>query len=368
VGFLSAKGIAARERASAKIRILHLPDLAAVLRERLAQTFGQRYLAELNAVNQRLRDEIAQREQAEQKLHECEANLHRIIDISADAVAFSRFADSTLIDVSHGFERLGYRREGAIDHTWEQLGIWADPRRHEEFRRRLADDGSVRDMEMILRGKDGASIPVNISGTLIEINGEICSAMILRNAGELSAARPDDADTFRLAAPPAITQTPASDAAEAAIERDARRDHPALVRRALRILLVEDSPDNRLVLRTYLRKLPCEIDEADNGEIAVNRFVGGSYDVVLMDLHMPVMDGITATHKIRELEQRSHAHCWIIALTASAFDDELRRMREAGADLELRKPINKAALLDAIETLTGIRLDEPHATPSTPGD
>jgi PAS domain S-box-containing protein len=364
VGFLSAKGIAARDRASAKIRILHLPDLAAVLRERLAQTFGQRYLTELNEISQRLRDEIAQREQVEQKLHECKANLHRIIDISG-VVAITRFEDSTLIDVSHGFEQLGYKREDAIDHTWEQLGICADPCRHEEFRRRLAADGSVRNMGITLRRRDGVTIPVTISGTLIEINGETCSATILRNNGELPAARPDDADAFPLADRPAITQTPASDAAEAAIERDGGRDHPALVRRALRILLVEDSPDNRLVLRTYLRKLSCVIDEADNGEIAVGKFVAGSYDVVLMDLHMPVMDGITATHKIRELEERSHAHCWIIALTASAFDDELRRMREAGADLELRKPINKAALLDAIETLTGIRLDQPHAAPST---
>ena len=369
MGFLSANSNAARERASAKIRILRLPDLGAVLRECLAQTFGQRYLTELNEISQRLRDEIAQREQVEQKLHECEANLHRIIDISADAVAISRYADSTLIDVSQGFERLGYRREDAIDHTWEQLGIWADPRRHEEFCRRLAADGSVRHMEMTLRRNDGATIPVTISGTLIEINGETCSATIMRNAGELPAARPDDADAFPLANRPAITQTPASDAAEAAIERDGARDHPALVRRALRILLVEDSLDNRLVLRTYLRKLPCEIDEADNGEIAVRKFVAGSYDVILMDLHMPVMDGITATHMIREWET-SHvaAHTWIIALTASSFDHELQRMREAGADLELRKPISRTALFDAIATLTGIRLDEPRSHPRSPVD
>ncbi len=389
MGFLSAKGIAARNRVSASMRLPNIPDLGAAVRERLAQVFGQRYLTELNAVNQRVRDEIAQREQAEQKLHECEANLHRIIDISADAAAISRFADSTLIGVSQGFERLGYRREDAIDHTWEQLGIWVDAYRHEEFRRRLAADGGVRDMEMTIRRKDGGGIPVTVSGALIEINGETCFVTILRNtktldrahteppaaceesigtSSESAAARRDDADTVSLLDRGGITHTPASDAAEAAIERDGRPDHPSPVRRALRILLVEDSQDNRLVLRTYLRKLSCEIDEADNGEIAISKFVAGPYDVVLMDLHMPVMDGITATHKIRELERRLHGHSWIIALTASAFDDELRRMREAGADLELRKPINKAVLLDAIATLTGIHLNGPTAAPSTPVD
>lgn len=185
---------------------------------------------------------------------------------------------------------------------------------------------------------------------------------------ELAVGKPDDTDASRVAGHSGIIQTPASDAADAANEKNSRRDLPAVVAPAMRILLVEDSADNRLLLRTYLEKLSCEIDEANNGELAVSKFVAGSYDVVLMDLHMPVMDGIAATHKIREWEaHHAIAHTWIIALTASAFDDELRRMREAGADLELRKPINKASLFDAIETLTGIRLDQPHAAPGIAG-
>jgi len=389
VGFLNAKGIAAHT-ARARIRLPHMPELAAAVRERLAQTLGRRYLIELDAINQRLREEIAQREQVEQRLQECEANLHRIADIAADAIAITRFADSTLIEVNHGFERLGYRRQDMIDRTWAQLGIWPDARLHEEFGRRLAADGSVRDVEMTIRRRDGASIPVVVSGVLIEINGETCAATVMRNMnapGRAETAPPapceasiapsgsepaegnhDDADVFQPAESPNTIQTPASDAAEAANERVSGRAYPPVAGRALRILLVEDSTDNRLVLRTYLRRLSCEIDEAENGEVAMSKFVAGSYDIVLMDLHMPVMNGITATRKIREWEERHRAaHTWVIALTASAFDDELRRMREAGADLELHKPIKKAALFDAIETLTGNHLEQANVASWTAG-
>lgn len=134
-------------------------------------------------------------------------------------------------------------------------------------------------------------------------------------------------------------------------------------RRPLRALVVEDSPDNRLLIRGYLSKLSCEVDEAENGEIGVNKFVSGSYDLVLMDLHMPVMDGIEATRTIREWEQRQGAgRVCLIALTASAFDDEILEMRAAGADLELRKPVSKIALAEAIGTATRMRSEETRTT------
>jgi CheY-like chemotaxis protein len=84
-----------------------------------------------------------------------------------------------------------------------------------------------------------------------------------------------------------------------------------------------------------------------------------------MDLHMPIMDGIEATRRIREWEERRGAgRVCMIALTASAFDDEILEMRAAGADLELRKPVNKIALAEAIETAIGLRSEETSQLPS----
>jgi two-component system, sensor histidine kinase and response regulator len=128
----------------------------------------------------------------------------------------------------------------------------------------------------------------------------------------------------------------------------------------LRVLIVEDSADNRLLIRTYLRKLACEVDEAENGEVGVDKFIAGSYDVVLMDLHMPVMNGVDALRRIRRWEhQNGTGQSCVIALTASALDDEMLQMRDAGADAELRKPISKATLFEAIQTMMRTRGDGP---------
>jgi len=90
---------------------------------------------------------------------------------------------------------------------------------------------------------------------------------------------------------------------------------PALA--ALRVLLVEDSPDNRIITVAYLRDTPYQIEIAENGAIAYEKFIASRYDLVLMDRQMPVMDGLTATRAIRawgQANQRPPAP--IIALTA----------------------------------------------------
>ena len=118
---------------------------------------------------------------------------------------------------------------------------------------------------------------------------------------------------------------------------------------AARILVAEDSPDNRLLISAFLRRTPCQLDFAENGQIALDKFIHDHYDLVLMDMQMPVMDGYTATRSIREWERAHDApHTNIVALTASAMDEDLVKTREAGCDLHLAKPMKKAMLLEAI--------------------
>jgi signal transduction histidine kinase/CheY-like chemotaxis protein len=123
---------------------------------------------------------------------------------------------------------------------------------------------------------------------------------------------------------------------------------------ALRILLVEDSRDNQLLVQTYLKQTPHRIDLAENGQIAVEKFQVGHYDVVLMDIQMPVMDGLAATRSIREWErQEGLSRTPIIALTALALKEEAARIFEAGCNAHMTKPIRKSALLDILSAYEG---------------
>jgi len=121
----------------------------------------------------------------------------------------------------------------------------------------------------------------------------------------------------------------------------------------VRILLVEDSVDNQMLVTTYLSNAACRVEVADNGVVAVEMFQSGSYDLVLMDMQMPEMDGYLATRLIREYERRRGGRqVPIVALTASALDDDRRKSVEAGCTAHLSKPIRKATLLETIRMLS----------------
>jgi two-component system sensor histidine kinase/response regulator len=104
-----------------------------------------------------------------------------------------------------------------------------------------------------------------------------------------------------------------------------------------RILLVEDNEVNRLVASSQLALVGLEATEAHNGEEAVRLCEQQRFDLILMDLHMPVMDGQAATRAIRQLP--GHAHTPIVALTADAFSEDRQRSLEAGMNDHLAKPI-----------------------------
>ena len=121
----------------------------------------------------------------------------------------------------------------------------------------------------------------------------------------------------------------------------------------LKILLVDDSEDNRLLVQSYLKKTPYEIEMAENGEIAVEKYTGNDYDLVLMDVQMPVMDGYSATRSIRQWEaEQGMTATPIIALTAHAFKEDGENSLQAGCNLHITKPIKKAKLLKIISGIT----------------
>jgi CheY-like chemotaxis protein len=117
-----------------------------------------------------------------------------------------------------------------------------------------------------------------------------------------------------------------------------------------RILVAEDSEENRFLVAAYLKNQPYRLKFVENGQDAVDTFEKEEFDLVLMDLQMPVMDGLVATALMRAVErQNSRTHTPILALSADALPGDAERSRAAGCDAHLAKPISKEELITAIE-------------------
>ncbi len=119
---------------------------------------------------------------------------------------------------------------------------------------------------------------------------------------------------------------------------------------SLQALLVEDSLTNQILLTHILDSLGFDVTTADNGEEGVEKFAEQSFDVVLMDVQMPVMDGLTATRIIRNHETGTGRRTRIIAVTAGV---DRESCLQAGMDDHLHKPVRLDDLLPLLEPLMG---------------
>ena len=119
--------------------------------------------------------------------------------------------------------------------------------------------------------------------------------------------------------------------------------------RPLRILIAEDSTDNRFVIESYLRKEPCSVTFVKDGQQAVSNFIANDFDLVFMDVQMPKVDGLSATRSIRKWEsEHGRQPVPIIALTASALEEDIARSLLAGCDAHISKPVKKRVIMEAI--------------------
>lgn len=125
----------------------------------------------------------------------------------------------------------------------------------------------------------------------------------------------------------------------------------------LRILLAEDNLINQRLASALLEKQGHRVTVVENGQLAVEEFLHGEYDFVLMDVQMPVLDGIEATMKIRRLE-KTGKRIPIVALSAHVTDEFQKRCMAVGMDDYLTKPIRREKLFQLIEQLTGHRTSE----------
>ena len=207
---------------------------------------------------------------------------------------------------------------------------------------RLLDQHGVELAKAIRARPDGAALPLVIHTAEVQRNAvrrsdELENVMYLYKP--LSRARLLDSVTLALEQQPTTPPPPATTPV-----------HPEPADHApLSILLVEDLEDNRKLIALFLQGTPYQLDIAENGAIAVEKFQAGRYDLVLMDIQMPVMDGYQATSAIRAWEQSQKRDATpIIALTAHAFKEDIDKSQDAGCNAHLTKPIRKKTFLEAI--------------------
>ena len=127
--------------------------------------------------------------------------------------------------------------------------------------------------------------------------------------------------------------------------------HPAGALRRLRILLAEDNPVNQKVARHLLERAGHDVEVVGDGEAAVERWAAEDFDVILMDVQMPRMDGLAATAAIRERERGTEGHIPIVAMTALAMAGDRERCVAAGMDGYVSKPIDKNDLMGVLHRL-----------------
>jgi signal transduction histidine kinase/CheY-like chemotaxis protein len=167
----------------------------------------------------------------------------------------------------------------------------------------------------------------------------ICRQLAEMMGGGVSVdSAPGQGSTFRLTLDLPLAEAPAEGGAAG---------EEAVGLEGVSILVAEDNPINQAVARAILEAVGARIDTADNGAVALERLSGGGYDLVLMDVHMPVMDGIEALVRIRAGEAGDPA-LPVIALTADAMSGETQRLLAQGFDDVQPKPIQPMALVGAI--------------------
>ena len=134
-------------------------------------------------------------------------------------------------------------------------------------------------------------------------------------------------------------------------EEEAARNDKKIDFSKKRLLLVDDILVNRTIAKRLLEKSGFKVDEAENGREAVNMLVASDenyYDAVLMDIQMPVMDGYEATKAIRKLTDDDKKNIPIIAMTANAFSEDIKRARDAGMDAHVAKPIDVRKMMEIL--------------------
>ena len=203
----------------------------------------------------------------------------------------------------------------------------------EEFQKRAFEPFSQEGQDKARTHYDGSGLGLSIAKTLVEQMGGCVK--FTSNEG--------DGTTFNVTIPFKLDPSPAN---ETISEADENIDLSGV-----RVLLVEDNDLNMEISKFFIEQSGAHVTPAKNGLEGVNLFKSsenGYFDIVLMDVMMPVIDGYKATEKIRALERPDAKTVPIIAMSANAFQDDILKSKSAGMNEHLAKPISTKKLLSSI--------------------
>lgn len=250
-----------------------------------------------------------------------------LVNIAGNAVKYSRRG---------GYVRLTCREVEPVDgvpvyeYTIADNGIGMS----EEFQQHLYEPFS-REEQQVEGASSGTGLGASIAKQLVELMGGTMSFTSTLGQGTTFTIRLPFEQCKRSEIPQAVRVD--------AVDVDAVR--------GLRVLLVEDNELNAEIAQFTLDRAGAVVVHAKDGESAVETFAASApheYDVVLMDIMMPGIDGLEATRQIRALDREDAATTPIIAVSANAFADDRRLSREAGMDAHLSKPVSAQELVEAL--------------------
>jgi len=240
-----------------------------------------------------------------------------------------KFTEKGSVSLSASVDDSGPR--SVVKITVSDTGVGFSP----EFAARIFDRFEKADLSTS-RKFGGLGLGLSIVKRLVDLMGGTISAKSEEGVGstfEVELPLPRD----RIAALGAIQAVAVED-----FDAETKIDN-------IRMLVAEDNPMNRRVVELLLAQSGVQITFAENGREAVDKFMAGSFDLVLMDLQMPIMGGLAAMQAIREWEKETgRVRTPMLAVSANATDDHVHEAKEAGADDHVARPIVRETLFEAI--------------------
>jgi CheY-like chemotaxis protein len=249
-----------------------------------------------------------------------------LLNLLGNAVKFTERGSVSLAVEAHS-------REGdfSLEFCVRDTGIGIPPeKQHAVFQAFSQADGSMS------RRYGGTGLGLTISARLVEMMGGFISV----------ESQPGEGSCFRFTIRTQPAGQPQGDAAGASAP-------PVAPARPLRILLAEDHPVNRQLAIKLLEREGHSVVAAANGKEALLALTTGAFDIVLMDVQMPVMDGVEATEALRRSERGSGQHIPVVALTANAMKGDKERYLGCGMDGYLAKPIRRKELAEILQRFAG---------------